>query len=166
MLDGAAAPTPRDATRKRARQDSVEAPQPGGQAHAGFVPLDESTVVDFVAAKPHLAERLGGAATKTKWKVCWIFAIRNAVTPCCMLVMLVQVHLASSAGPCRNGSPHCTCLQMTLKHVTSFTLCTSFLVGCTHPPDGHNALLGRSRRWGMATSTTCTSWRGLPARCA
>jgi hypothetical protein len=33
------------------------------------VPLDEASLVDFIAAKPHLAERLGGVASKNEWKV-------------------------------------------------------------------------------------------------
>lgn len=47
--------------------DTADAP-PGG-AQTGFVPLDGAGVVDFVAGKPHLADRLGGAATKDTWQV-------------------------------------------------------------------------------------------------
>lgn len=50
-----------------AAPDGGAAPPSGLQT--GFVPLDEAGVVDFVAGKPHLADRLGGASTLADWQV-------------------------------------------------------------------------------------------------
>ena len=74
QLNGAAAPTAADGTTEEgAGQNNAAQPQPNGQRldgrQPGFVALDESSLVDFIAAKPHLAERLGGVASKTDWKV-------------------------------------------------------------------------------------------------
>lgn len=71
QLDGAAAPTAADGAagnQNGGAQSGGAKPQLDAR-QPGFVPLDETSVVDFVAAKPHLAERLGGAASKSKWKV-------------------------------------------------------------------------------------------------
>lgn len=69
QLDGAVAPTGAGSgAADGARQNSGAEPQTDGQQD-GFVPLDESTVVDFVAGKSHLVERLGGADSKSKWRV-------------------------------------------------------------------------------------------------
>jgi hypothetical protein len=74
QLNGAAAPTAADGTSDEGpRQNGAAQPQPDGQQldaqQPGFVPLDETSLVDFIAAKPHLAERLGGVASKSTWKV-------------------------------------------------------------------------------------------------
>lgn len=74
QLNGAAAPTAADGTTEEgARQNGAAQPQLDGQQlngqQPGFVALDEASLVDFIAAKPHLAERLGGVASKKDWKV-------------------------------------------------------------------------------------------------
>ena len=74
QLNGAATPTAADGTTEEGtRQNGAAQPQPDGQQldaqQSGFVPLDEASLVDFIAAKPHLADRLGGVASKSTWKV-------------------------------------------------------------------------------------------------
>jgi hypothetical protein len=74
QLNGAAAPTAVDGTTADgARQDDGLQPHLDGQQldgrQPGFVALDEASVVGFVATKPHLAERLGGIASRQEWKV-------------------------------------------------------------------------------------------------
>ena len=81
QLNGAAAPTAGDGTTEEgAGQDGAAQPQLDGQRldgqQPGFVALDESSLVDFVAAKPHLAERLGGVASKTDWKVLNVLGVQ------------------------------------------------------------------------------------------
>ena len=121
----------------------------------GFVPLDEASIVDFVAGKPRLADRLGGAASKGKWTVgaparLGSFTRPATLAPPCSRVLAMPL-LNSELSLPRDD----VCRLHRLLMAMSLQLLTSMM-----------GLIDRCGRWVMATSTTSTLLRAPLARSA